>query len=349
MMNCTHIARDLQHYHLKNIEQTGKQLGEGEFGRVVEVIHAGALCAAKIVHEVINDPRNADHQVVIQKIEQECRIMSSLHHPNVVQFLGMYFFEQSIVPVLVMESLDMDLEALLTQPTSITAPIKVKVLFDVAKGLVYLHSLSPPIIHSDLTTKSVLLTNTLVAKIGGFRNSQIRSDSALLTRFPGTLLYMPPEAMANSPQYNEKLDVFSYGHLALCTALQESPRELQDVSHDPKNPNKRRMRTEVQRRYQYIDRLTKKFGSHHTLTTLVTDCLHNDPPIRPSAIQVFKKIQKLHKEYMSKDLLLSLSLTDYIHMEQPKIQNLIERIKVSVINLLYSVFMHVPLCNRMVE
>ena len=326
---------------MKEIQQTGVHLGRGSFGHVVEVVHAGALCAAKVIHEGLINSRDAGHQEMIRKIQRECHIMSSLRHPNIVQFLGICFFNEGTVPVIVMECLDANLETLLTQTTNLSTPAKIKVLLDVAKGLVYLHTLSPPIIHRDLTARNVLLTNTLLAKIGDLGNSRMIESNTLtntLSSYPGTLVYMPPEAMATPPLYNEKLDIFSYGHLALYTALQDFPCQLLlGVYHDPKKPNKIYARNEVERRFRYVENLRMRFGPHHTFTKLVTECLHNHPETRPSAVEVLQKLQALQKEHGSEAMRFSLS--DYIHMpeekvkysNQPKVQDLLERIRVSVL------------------
>ena len=41
-----------------------------------------------------------------------------------------------------------------------------------------------------------------------------------LSQTPGTLVYMPPEALDASSRYGPSLDVFSFGHLALFVCLQ---------------------------------------------------------------------------------------------------------------------------------
>ena len=336
-------ARELQRYILNGIQRTGRSLGSGSFGRVEEVIHAGARCAGKVIHEGLIEPRGSGHHDMIKKIEYECSIMSALRHPNIVQFLGICFFEESTVPVIVMECLEANLETLLTQTSSLSIHAKISVLLDVAKGLVYLHSHSPPIVHRDLTARNVLLTNTLLAKIADLGNSRIIESNALtrtLSMVPGTLVYMPPEALGNPPQYNEKLDIFSYGHLALYTVLQDFPCQLQlGVYNDPKNPDRTYARNEVERRFRYIEKLRAKFRPTHTLTKLVTDCLHNHPQIRPSAAQVFQLLQTLQREQGGESMRFSLS--DFIqdvpeekvqyHGNQPAIQNLLERIQVSTL------------------
>ena len=43
--------------------------------------------------------------------------------------------------------------------------VKLSILVDVSRGLWYLHSRNPPIVHRDLSPNNVLLTGQFVAKI----------------------------------------------------------------------------------------------------------------------------------------------------------------------------------------
>jgi serine/threonine protein kinase len=124
-----------------------------------------------------------------------------------------------------MEKLDSSLDDLLETVPNIPLVLKHSMLEDVANGLLYLHSHNEKIIHRDLTAKNVLLTSLLVAKITDFGNSRIvnlQPDqlARTLSRLPGTLVYMPPEALSASSKYGPSLDVFSFGHLALFTLTQ---------------------------------------------------------------------------------------------------------------------------------
>ena len=65
----------------------------------------------------------------------------------------------------------------------------------------------------------------LPIKVTDFGNSRIVNLqpgqlASTLSRVPGTLFYMPPEALEDSSRYGPSLDVFSYGHLTLFTLLQ---------------------------------------------------------------------------------------------------------------------------------
>ena len=151
--------------------------------------------------------------------------MSDLRHPNITQFMGVCFLPNCQLPVLLMERLDGNLDSLLETVPNIPLALKRSMLEDVAKGLLYLHKHDPQIVHRDLTAKNVLLTSSLVAKITDFGNSRIVNLqpgqlARTLSRLPGTLVYMPPEALTSASRYGPSLDVFSFGHLALFTLTQ---------------------------------------------------------------------------------------------------------------------------------
>ena len=162
---------------------------------------------------------------MIHKYQQECQLMSSLRHPNITQFLGICFLPGTQLPLLVMELLETSLDDLLEHMPNLPLSLKRSVLENVASGLLYLHNRNPPVIHRDLTSKNVLLTSSLVAKITDMGNSRIadmRSGQMVrtLSALPGTLVYMPPEALDNRHRYGASLDIFSFGHLALFTITQ---------------------------------------------------------------------------------------------------------------------------------
>ena len=222
---------------------TGKQLGTGSYGSVEEVtlifefviaiiiLHYfqvevnGLICAGKKIHDILIDTANAGVENVAGKYVQECQLMSDLRHPNITLFLGVCFLPNCQLPVLLMERLDGSLDDLLETVPNIPLALKRSVLEDVSRGLLYLHKHTPQIIHRDLTAKNVLLTSYFVAKITDLGNSRIVNLqpgqlARTLSRLPGTLVYMPPEALSASSRYGPSLDVFSFGHLALFTLIQ---------------------------------------------------------------------------------------------------------------------------------
>ena len=153
--------------------------------------------------------------------------MSSLRHPNITLFLGLCFLQGTKLPLLVMERLETSLDDLLEHMPNIPISLKRSILEDVASGLLYLHRRNPPVIHRDLTSNNVLLTSSLTAKITDMGNSRIADMRPgqmvrTLSKVPGTLVYMPPEAQDSKHRYGPSLDIFSFGHLALFTITQVS-------------------------------------------------------------------------------------------------------------------------------
>ena len=126
----------------------------------------------------------------------------------IVQFMGICFLPESRLPVQVMEYLSSNLDAFLEKQANIPLFLKRSILHDVARGLVYLHCRMPPVIHRDLTARNVLLSSMMTAKIADFGNSRLVDFATqTLTCFPGTLAYLPPEALDPHPQYDMKLDM----------------------------------------------------------------------------------------------------------------------------------------------
>ena len=157
----------------------------------------------------------------MHKYLQECQLMSSLRHPNITLFLGICLLPGTIV----MERLETSLDDLLEHIPNLPLSLKRSVLEDVASGLLYLHNRPSPVIHRDLTSKNVLLTYSLVAKITDMVNSRIvdlrgGQMARTLSKLPGKFVYMPPEAQDDAHRYGPSLDIFSFGHLALYTLTQ---------------------------------------------------------------------------------------------------------------------------------
>ena len=162
---------------------------------------------------------------MVRKYLQECQLMSSLHHPNITQFLGLCFLPGTQLPLLVMELLATSLHDHLEDEPNLPLSRKWSVLADIASGLLYLHERPSPVIHRDLTAKNVLLTSSLVAKITDMGNSRIidmrpGQMARTLSALPGTPVYMPPEALDDRHHYGPSMDIFSFGHLALFTLIQ---------------------------------------------------------------------------------------------------------------------------------
>ncbi|CAI8036607.1 Putative serine/threonine-protein kinase/receptor R826 [Geodia barretti] len=116
---------ELQPFVLTNVRPTGATLGAGAYGSVEEVAMPGAVCAAKKIHDIYLNPAKVSEREISEATAQfvrECKIMSTLRHPNIVQFLGLRFLPGSRLPALVMERLLTSLHDLLDPETDIPLP-----------------------------------------------------------------------------------------------------------------------------------------------------------------------------------------------------------------------------------
>ena len=283
-------------------DTVSRSLGSGSYGSV-ELLVVGAYqlkCAGKSIHSILVVAENEGVDNIKHKFIRECKLMSSLRHPNIVQFLGICFLHDSNLPILLMEYMTTNLESFLEASHNIPLSVKVSILYDVAQGLAYLHSHSPPVIHRDLTATNVLLNSSLLAKITDFGNSRLidvtpNQLAKTMTCAPGTLAYLPPEALNPNPNYDTKLDSFSYGHLALYTMTQVFPIPSAPTFLDPET-NKVIGRSEVERREQFLqsmDSLQSDDSSvRDSIKKLIIDSLCNDPTKRPSSLQILGTMQQ---------------------------------------------------------
>ena len=245
----------------------------------------------------------------------EYQLVSTLCHPNVVQFLGVCFVATGPRSGLVLTSLH---DLLVLDPQSQHAPdtpaplsfftlgLKCRVLHDVASGLDYLHKQTPPIIHCDLSARNILLCSGLLAKIavvGEARSVHIRMKVAA-TMTEEAYVYMPPEALApsvSSTQESNKgtsMDIFSFGVVTIFTISETFPYKLLEPNYLEDESKHLAARTELQRRGNYMQSVNAKlhacgqFREDHPLIQLIHQCLDNSPHKRPNIHEVLHLLEE---------------------------------------------------------
>ena len=297
---------DFKSLELKGITPLNQELGRGAYGKVYAVKYCKMICAAKEIHSIlVEGVGEAEIHRTIGSLLSECCQWSTLRHLNIVQFLGIYYppvaggtSQRMRLPVMVMEMMADSLTSFVDKYEKIPIQIKFSIVHDVSLGLCYLHNHHPPIVHRDLSPNNILLTAHHVAKISDLGVAKVvRADSRkTMTKAPGTVDFMPPEALDKSPVYGPPMDVFSFGGIILHTFNQQWPSPSSQVQFDPKS-RKMIALSEVERRQEYVD---KMIGEAEVLRSLVEECLDYDPVVRPSIATVCERIQ-LSKDACMKD------------------------------------------------
>ena len=304
-----------------------KRVGAGAYGAVYEVKLNGASCIAKRLHDILTGARgevrvsDQEWRAIVDKFRNECSLLSKMRHPNVVQFLGIN--QPSSDPrdmALIMEKLHMDLEHLITEYREVLAPnntpakssndiflpIKVHISRDISCGLLHIHSHG--VVHRDLNSGNVLLTESLQAKVADLGVARVikKSTVGMLSVTPGALDYMPPEATYENPVYDDTLDTFSMGHLMLYLVNCHYP--------STRDPSIQQLRVSVkkaglplglqaQKRKRWLDHINED----HILCKIIVHCLQDEPSDRPK-ISSLKTVLDTLCEHMPKSVNMISSL-----------------------------------------
>ena len=316
MEKASNYVDRLQDLLLTDVKPNGNNIGTGAYGRVFEVEFCGTVYAAKEIHAaLVQGVRREEFEATKTAFVIECVRSSSLAHPNIVLFLGVYNpGGQSLLPVLVMERMQESLTSVVEKYPNIPIHVKLSMLLDVSRGLWYLHVHHPPIVHRDLSPNNVLLTSQFVAKISDLGVAKaIKADSKKTkTRAPGTIDFMPPEALQEIPEYSLPLDIFSYGGVILHVMNQEWPKPLHYVMTDPKTGKVLGL-TEVERRQQHVEKITETPAD---LQSLVVQCLDNQPSRRPPISNVSERMKQMKQVESARCIHINIDPTTWPQVEQ---------------------------------
>ena len=281
----------LNAYKLNGVKESNIELGHGSYATVMELEYMGLKCAGKRIHEVLL--KQGDTSYTVLRFAEECRLLSQIRHPNIVQFLGVYFQRGVKAPILVMEFLPTNLTSCIERHGILDEEISYSILHDVALGLNYLHSQTPPIIHRDLSSNNILLTANMTAKISDLGVARILNltpqqvSRMQMSATPGTPTFMPPEVMVANPVYNTSVDEFSYGILMIHIFSGRWP--------EPQIPQTRMEAgklvgvTEAERR----EALLRDIANDHPLKDLILKCINNEPKLRVHAGEIIQRLREM--------------------------------------------------------
>ena len=300
---------------IKHITITDKALGRGSFGTVYFAILNGKSCVAKEVHSHLQatDRPQLQNTFLQERIIKECKILSKLRHPSIVQFFGVYYKDDSQIPVLLMERLWKTLYTLLEeQGNQLSLLTKTQILFDVACGLQYMHNQKTPVIHRDVNINNVMLTKHLEAKLIDLGQAIILDDleKQKLISAPGNLAYMAPETLMSNPVYGTKVDVFSFGCTIIHLVAEKFPKATDQYVVCEDNSDVFIKVSEFQRRKEYF----KLMGSSIYLQDIAHRCLEDIPASRPTAVEICGELG----EYIQQLEVCSPALAEHDQARQGK-------------------------------
>lgn len=232
-----------------------------------EIEKIGLMVAIKIYR-----PQNALDIEGEQRFRDEYMIVFNCHHTNLIHPTHFSIFKET--PYLVLPYCKLGSSELLIGNKLDENDIW-KYILDVASGLNYLHSLTPPIIHQDIKPANILLDDTrhyaitdfgISAKKGGVHGYYFDEENS------GTLAYMAPERFLEGSEPIPQSDIWAFG-ATLCEILTgnvpfgEEGGKAQ-IENDVPIPTMENVPADIQR--------------------LIHACLAKEPGDRPSAEQIIK-------------------------------------------------------------
>ncbi|KAF7826078.1 calmodulin-binding receptor-like cytoplasmic kinase 2 [Senna tora] len=197
----------------RNFSPTFK-VGQGGFGTVYKAkLQDGTVVAIKRAKKSLYEK----HLGV--EFQSEIQTLSRVEHLNLVKFYG--YLEQEDERIIVVEyvpngTLREHLDCI--RGNILDLATRLDIAIDVAHAITYLHMyIDHPIIHRDIKSSNILLTENFRAKVAdfGFARQAPDSDSGVThvsTQVKGTAGYLDPEYL-KTYQLTEKSDVYSFGVL----------------------------------------------------------------------------------------------------------------------------------------
>lgn len=259
----------------------GELIGKGTYGYVYKArqtqrkgdkTSSSSAVSDEVVAIKLIRLQNA-HARHLELVEREIEVLQRAEekkHPNIVSFRG--HFKHQGIPCLVMEycaggTLFHRIRDLKNRDKFLKEEEFISYLAQISAGVEVLHDMD--IIHRDLKTKNILLTEDGTCKIGDFGVAKVIEIAGINTKGIGTPFYMCPEVIQGKA-YDQKADVWSLG----CTCYEmatgsyafdgKSVQEINEVVKSGKIPETTKI--------QYSDEIKN----------LIVQMLSHDGASRPS-------------------------------------------------------------------
>ncbi|XP_077247951.1 putative serine/threonine-protein kinase PBL16 [Tasmannia lanceolata] len=276
-------------------------LGEGGFGHVYKGFISEDLREGLVPIHVavkVHDGNNSfqGHREWLAEVI----FLGQLSHPNLVKLIG-YCCEDEH-RVLIYEYMargcvedNLFSRILLPLPWS----IRMKIAFEAAKGLAFLHEAEKPVIYRDFKTSNILLDleyNVKLSDFGLAKDGPVGDKSHVSTRIMGTDGYAAPEYILTG-HLTTMSDVYSFGvvFLELVTG-----RKSLDKSRPSREQNladwARPLLREKKQALNIVDpRLEGEYPIKgvHKAAMLAYHCLHHNPKARPLMRDIVYSLEPL--------------------------------------------------------
>lgn len=197
----------------ENDVQTEAKIGEGGFA----IVYKGSLSGTPVAIKRLIMNKDDEHRSseIFSEFRREVWLMSTMRHPNIVALKGTLTKPSLSMVLEMMDGGDL-FNYIQTKSNLLPVEEQIKLALDIAKGMQFMHSNKPPIIHRDLKSPNILLKKYPkdkfpTAKIADFGLSRGLNWSANLDdKAVDNPVWLAPEILKKKP-YTGKVDVYAFG------------------------------------------------------------------------------------------------------------------------------------------
>ncbi|XP_021343300.1 serine/threonine-protein kinase B-raf-like isoform X4 [Mizuhopecten yessoensis] len=186
--------------------QMGPRIGSGSFGTVYRGYYHGHVAIKRLN---VTDPTPQQ----LKAFKNEVAVLRKTSHMNILLFSGWTSRPQLAIITQWCEGSSLYKHLHITENRFEMVTL-MEISRQTAQGMDYLHAKS--IIHRDLKTNNIFLTDNLTVKIGDFGLATVKtrwSGSHQFQQPTGSILWMAPEVirMKEANPYTNQSDVYAYG------------------------------------------------------------------------------------------------------------------------------------------
>lgn len=271
-------------------------MNEGGHGVVYHGQYRGERVAIKLL---LPDKRKDLRQ--INMFLKEIKMMASVEHPRIVRFVGVAWDALSdlcavseFMPCGDLFSLLRRFHRVDQRPQGFDED-KAKIAQHIAQALTYLHSLDPIVLHRDLKSMNVLLSENWDAKLTDFGVSR-KWTVDTMTAGVGTRRWMAPEVMMGR-HYDTSADVFSFG--VVLSELDSHQPPYANAVLSMTSESGKKVTENALAEMVATGRIRIEFSPNApaALVLLGHACVNLDPRARPSASEVHYQLEMIMRKY----------------------------------------------------
>jgi len=255
-------------------------VGSGGFGAVRRARWLRTLVAVKMVKPDVEDPKKEE-----EYLKLEARVMASLRHPNICEYLG--YINDPFGIVLHIHHSDL---AKAVRSGKLTREDRFRISCQTVSAVHYMHTLG--LLHRDLKPANILLDELNNVKLADFGFTMMLPVGLVIDgdSCPGTITYMAPEVLLGKG-FTFSSEVYSLGLILYFIFMGSQPLEMMD---DPEIEALYRSGRAPDLTYTEKDFFNKAEGDeaqvrpHEDIFKIIQQCCSFNPAARPTIDELLR-------------------------------------------------------------